>query len=387
MRRAVHFAIAYAFAFASAVLAGLYAVLSATGPYAFGKALILCLIAFGGCHGPAFVRRLWHTTGFAGATIAGIGTAFCLLVTLWGGLGTLSAGSAVMSADRTKTAEEKAIDRAALARLIDAHGKVAQARPAGVVAPEILTAKASPRYTASDGCAPDKITAPATRQHCAFLRGLEAEHAAALEIARLDAEIAAVSGRLANAPAAVEPDPQASAFAQLTGISAGLSAALYALCASVALEFMGMAAMLNAWADAARPRLEPAVAAAPVKVEPAPKPKISPLGSKQAAPLPMPPRAERTPPRINVVTLSPPRRLPEGMVSDFASRRLSKSQGSEEDMMSVYRVYQKWCGDNEKQAIPAERFIPSFLAYCDSTGVQLRDEGKKVYCVDVKLWA
>ena len=118
-----------------------------------------------------------------------------------------------------------------------------------------------------------------------------------------------------------------------------------------------------------------------------PKGKITTVGGQKSTPLPTPPPTFVSPPRANVVPLSAPRRLPEGMVSDFASRRLSKSPGNEADVKSVYDAYQTWCTTNNKQAMPPEQFIPSFVAYCDSTGVHMRDTGKAVYCVDVKLWA
>jgi hypothetical protein len=137
-------------------------------------------------------------------------------------------------------------------------------------------------------------------------------------------------------------------------------------------------------------RLELVAATAPV-TPPAPKappvPHSAPVEPKRPAPLPIPPPASVSNPRANVVPLTAKRHLPEGMVSEFASRRISKSEGSETALDDIYAAYRQWCETNNKAPLPAARFVPSLTAYCDATGVAAKDTGEKIYFKDVKLWA
>jgi hypothetical protein len=196
-----------------------------------------------------------------------------------------------------------------------------------------------------------------------------------------NSEWLAASAALLGVPNVLSPTP----LADHIGIAAWLWDLIVAGLRSVGVLggslMIGMATVTRK--KAAPPKLE-LVASKP---QPAPVPQISPVESKRPAPHPIPPPAPASNPRANVVPLTAKRQLPEGMVSDFASRRLSKSLGSEADMKSCYLAYQKWCEEQNKQPVPAPRFIPSFLAYCEATGVKMRDEGEVVYCVDVKLWA
>src|SRR5262245_26743046 len=238
--------LAYLFAGASAVLASGYGFMSAVGFFAFAKAGILALVSFGATHGPAWGHLLYQRRQWLGVIVAAIATPACLLVTLWGGLGTISAGGSELRAERTKNVEDVSRDRTTLKRL-EAERQAITARPTDAVSAELKTARAHPLFTQSEGC--ESPSGPKSRAHCESLRKLETELANAKEAAELEARIGVLNGKLDNARPPVDADPQASAVSALTGLSVPFSMALYALLASIACELIGMLAMLVAWSE------------------------------------------------------------------------------------------------------------------------------------------
>lgn len=194
----------------------------------------------------------------------------------------------------------------------------------------------------------------------------------------------AASAALAGAPNVTSATPLPDHIGMAPWAWDLLLAGLRSLVVVAGSLAVGMATVPRKKAPPA-PRLELAPKAAPVKA--APVPQIAPVAAKPPAPLPTTPPAPVLTPRANVVPLAAKRHLPEGMVSDFASRRMSKSEGSETALDDIYAAYKQWCDANSKAPLPAARFVPSLTAYCDATGVAARDTGEKIVFQDVKLWA
>ena len=377
MRSIVAWGIAYAFALASAVLASAYGFLSATGWYAIAKAIILCLVAFGGCHGPAYVVKLRHAYGYGAATLAVLATASCLLVTLWGGLGTIAGGGAELRAERSKAAGDAALDRDGLARLQARRAELGHVRPAAVIGPELATFKASPIYKASGGCDPEQISGPKGRDHCKQYRQLEAELGAAEEATKLDADIALTVARLAAAPPPVELDPQAAAFSALTGLSVELSAALYAFAASVGLELMGMVAMMVAWSDRRAAVHAPSIRGTL---------RETPIIPQQVVPsIPRRPRlvADNKPVlRLQPEATAAPRQRVFGSVKKFALARVTPAAGERLEVRALLAHYQAWCKESGLPAADVTRFCDEIEAIW-----QIETDGGRVYALDVCLAA
>lgn len=370
--RAWKFTLAYAFAFASAALASLYGVLSSTGYYAPAKAIVLALIALAGCHGPAWVADFWSRSRWGAAALTSLATVGCLLATLWGGLGTIVGGGAELRAEREKAASDAARDRAALSRLQAERDKLPGARPAATVNAELATARANPLYKATEGCEPERIAGPRAREHCKAYRQLEGELATAHEAARLDGEAAAVSRRLAMSAPVTETDPQAAATARLTGWSIEVSAALYALAISITLELAGMAAMMQAWSAprVAVPELPLAAPAEPQQ----PARRNPPAPRKPSAPAP-----------TNVTPLRRPGVF--GSVRKFALACLQPAEGERLEMRAVFERYQRWCGESKLPAAPMDTFANEMTTIAEMTGLDIRADGARLYCVGVRLSA
>jgi hypothetical protein len=193
--------------------------------------------------------------------------------------------------------------------------KLPSFRPAATVEADVTATRASRPYKASEGCDPQHITAKTTREACEAFRKLEGELATAQEAGRLEAAANVVRARLGRAPAAVEPDPQASAFSTLTGVPVATSAALYAFWLSLAFELGAMFAMMLAYSNAAPP-----VAVGPEATTQRPSPETRLAVVEPIAPV-APPRRSRRP-----VALIETGRVP-GDVAKFAVAALTPPRG------------------------------------------------------------
>lgn len=385
---------AYAYAFASAALACFYAFLSAEGTAAFVKAAILGLVAFGCSHGLAWGRDIYLRRGFFAGMVVYVATAFGFVVTLAGGIGTLSVGSSSVSAERERTAATASIDRARLKRLKEERAPM-KARAEGAVRAELLSSRSQNAYKVSNGCEPEHITAPATRAFCETYRKLEAELETAKEIARLDRDIGSVEERIRNAPPEVKPDPQAAALSVLLGVSTEFAQAGYALLASIALELLSAAAMMRASLQ----REVPPVPEAPKgdiptrdvihKVEP----KISDVDltrisvSAVSDALPARQTLNDLPQLRSPNPSKAPRKAPVvfGSVRRFLERELISAEGDRISVRAVFSRYNEWCKEASTQPASLTRFFETLEAHCRDNGSTIEWEGKEAYCAGMSL--
>ena len=373
MRYYLAWGTAYAFTIASTLLACLYSFMSAVGVAAYGKALILGLVAYGGCHGPMYIVKLKRSVGWWSCGLATVATLVCLVVTLLGGLGTIVGGGADIRAERVKASHDVARDRETLKRLRAERDALPHSRPSAVVSSDITTARASPLYKTSDGCDPEKITGPRAREHCARYRQLEGELAASRVAASLDAEIAATDNRLSNARPTPEDDPQAAALSALTGFTLEFSRAAYAFLASIGCELMGMVAMLAAWTEQRQ------TIAGATQEQPNPEAVID---------FEMPPARPRRLPRPTPIKLAPapaPIPIPKvfGSVKKWAAAEIASQPNERLEVRALLSKYQVWCQAGGVPAAPLDRFLDEIDAIFE---IQPGD-GNKVYALNVRLAA
>ncbi len=355
MRYYLQWGIAYAFAVASAASASLFGFLSSVGPYAYMKALALCLVAFAGCHGPAWASRLRQAYGVPAAFLACLAAVACMTVTLWGGLGTMASGGAELRAERVQAADNATRDRVTLARLQDQRRQLAAARPSAAVSAILMTAKDGTLYKS-------KLLA-------------ELETAKAAE--RLELEMARVSERLAGAPPPIEADPEANAFAQLTGLSVATAAALKALLVSLALEAAAMVAMLVAFAERKGPPLVAAETGTPAlePIQPT-RPRIGIVREARPAPRTAPPAGPRRPaPAVF------------GSIKKFVAASVLPADGERIELKALWARYGEWCKAGGLTPADIDRFLDEIERLAATDTMAVENDGQKVYCVNVVLAA
>jgi hypothetical protein len=369
----IEWLIAYGLAVVSAVTASLYGFMSAAGVYGVVKGAGLFGVAFIGCHGPAWIVKAKQRVGWLGALFGVLVTAVCVGATLWGGLGTNATGGAALRAERTKATADVADDRAELAKITGERAKLPSFRPAATVEADITAARASRAYKISEGCDPEHITAKMTRQACEAFRKLEGELATAQAAGRLDAAAGTIRARLGKAPAAIEADPQASAFSTLTGIPVATSAALNAFWLSLAFELGAMFAMMLAYSNAV-PTPPPVVA--PLNKPPGP----NAAHVEERALVPALPPRRRTRPAVLIETARAP-----GDVAKFAVAALRPAAGESVAIGTLYEPYRAWCDDHGFRAVSAPQFRELFAALCDLSGFPRVVEYGEPYCLNLAL--
>lgn len=364
IERWVTFLLAYTIAATSAIAASLYGFMSASGYYGIAKGVGLALVALIGCHGLAWTVRLKRELGWPAATFGAIVTAACFAVTLLGGIGTITSGTATLVAGNAKAVSDANRDRVELDRLrtermtlqfkpIDAAG-VQAARDAS----DAATRNKEDECNSGRGsrCRDREADEMAARQ---TLVDALANHAATEQAKRLDDQIATLSTRLDGAKAAVVIDPQASAFAQLTGFNVDTAAAVYAFMFAVALELAAMFALLVAHS---RP-----VEASHI---------ITASRLEVASHDPMLPAPE--PPSVVADKAS---------IMRFMLACLSRDQGSHVEARQVYFRFVQWCGEQSPPLAPLDpvAFAEAFKDLCQRGKIAVRHDGRRAYCDDVRL--
>lgn len=81
---------------------------------------------------------------------------------------------------------------------------------------------------------------------------------------------------------------------------------------------------------------------------------------------------------------TPPPRI-VGNVQKFAAARVRSCPGERTTIDEAYGNYLDWCADLKLPPVDKHRFKPSFVEFCKSSGVDLKEIGERAYCIDVKL--
>jgi Poxvirus D5 protein-like len=380
--------IAYGLAIVSAATASLYGVLSAPPPYGWIKGAGLFGVAFIGCHGPAWIVKAKQRLGWPGALFGCVVTAICLGATLWGGLGTNASGGAALRAERDKLAAMVAADRAELETLRRERASLPtfqQADQDTVRAARETVVAAERTRIAECGNGDPKQRGPNCRVReteegvaRATLATAMAHRAATERAAKLDEEATKVQARLDRAAPAVDADPQASAFSQLTGFPVATSAALYAFWLALAFELGAMFALMMAYSNTTAPSV-PAVTV----LEP-PSPKLE----AESAPAPEPIARAEPPPALRRSNVTPIRREREvGDIAKFVTACCEPAAGSIVVIGSLYRPYKSWCAENGFRAVDTRQFEALFIALCDLARLERHTEAGRAVCSGLKLAA
>lgn len=389
----------YVFALCSAIMASFHAYQSATSQYAVATAAQLALMSIGGSLGLGWAGYIRKKYGMAMAAPTVVGALMCIFVTLWGGLGMFSAKADTTSAERKLVAERNGIDRGKLKRLREERDAI-KVRARAVISAELTNMRSLPAFKVSDGCEPDRITATATRELCGRYRLLEADLEQAKEAERLDRLISGLEERLRDAPAEIQPDQQAAAFSTLTCMSAWTcisiekSQALYALCASIALELIAAGAMVRAqakmseWyeleiARALRSSDVPKIGTTEAKEKSA---RVAAMHqserNKQIQPAPQPEPRKAAPRRPAPV---PAGVVNSGSVVDFLAQSVVRDPTERLTVRATYQWYRDWCKRVSATPASVDKFCRDLEKACEDIGAAIEHDGKLAYCVGVRL--
>jgi hypothetical protein len=377
--------IAYACLAISATLAGLYGYITAdTVLYGVIRAASLCAVAIVGPCCPAWASHHWNDGRYGQCLLTWLVCAVCLAVTLGGGIGTIAGGAEHSMAERAKASDQAAFARTELARVTAELGKLPDHRPAGTVKSDLEAFRAGRPYKASNGCDPEQITGKAAREACDGFRKLEGELETAKAARELEGKATALNATLAKQPAVQNANPQAAAISTLLRIPVEEAVNWYAFVASLALELAGMAAMLraesrpvprHAWEDSARAS------------EPRSPREICEKSEERGAAISP---GKRPTVIAGITLLDPPKALAGAdTVGRFMLACLKRVAGEEAPGGAIYGRYQRWCGEQRPALLPLDlqSFAQQFAMRCDRAGIQTRRDGRKVYCLDVKLLA
>lgn len=192
-------------------------------------------------------------------------------------------------------------------------------------------------------------------------------------------------GRLDTSPASIDADPQASAFSQLTGLSVDLAIALNAFWLSLAFELGAMFTMLIAYTNP--PSAHP-VADKHVTTSWAAKETHPATDAKTTTQAHLVTSARRRLMIAGTAMIEPPA-APVGDVKRFLLACLPRAHGEQVTLSAVYARYCRWCEEQEPKATAhsATAFAEEFKAISARVALRTRQDGSKVYCLDVKLVA
>ena len=62
-------------------------------------------------------------------------------------------------------------------------------------------------------------------------------------------------------------------------------------------------------------------------------------------------------------------------------------QGEEVPLSTIYARYRRWCDEQKASPLSATAFGEAFKEICERVALRTRQDGSKVYCLDVELVA
>lgn len=78
---------------------------------------------------------------------------------------------------------------------------------------------------------------------------------------------------------------------------------------------------------------------------------------------------------------------PFGNVKRFLLECLPRAKGERVTLGAVYARYRRWCEETKATAVPATVFAEEFKDIFERVALRTRQDGTKIYCLDVKLVA
>lgn len=372
--------IAYTCLAVSGTLAAVYGYATGNNElYGLLRAIGWGMVAVVGGSSPAWLFHHIDARSYGRALVTVLAGAVCFCVTIYGSIGGITGSSDKIAAERARTVDAAKDDRSELARITAERVKLPNFRPVGAVEADLAAARSGRPYKSSDGCIPERIATKATREGCEAYRRLEGELETGKAAARLEQAAATVRRRLATGTAVRTADPGATAVSLIVGASADDVAAWSALFGSIALELAGMIAMMRAESGPVpRPTIDVASATEPL----ADAALIPALGAKTPC---------KRPTVIAGITLIDPPKPSAGAdtVGRFMLACLKRVPGEEAPGGAIFGRYQRWCSEQQPvlSALGARQFAQQFAERCERVGIRTRRNGRKVYCLDVKLVA
>lgn len=337
-------------------------------------AVVFGAIAAFASFGHGLAARTWLDGHRVWGVVIGLIAVLALIVTLSNSLGAIAGRADASIAERAKASDSTKNDRAELARIGRQRATLPAFRPIGTINADIESSRASPRYKASNGCAPDAIIGRTVRDHCAAHRKLEGELAAATEAARLDQKAAEIRARLDRAPPVQSANPQAEALSRLLGLTPEDVAAWHYFAIALVLELCVMGTFVTLELRRDRAPIEP--------------PQEKAIEGKVAAPagaiaepadaLPLAPNTRGTP-------------EPTASVLDFMYACLPRAEGEKVEWTAIYAAYRRWCAERQPAAaaLPPASFGERLDELCGELGIRTRATGRgkarSIYCLDVRL--
>jgi hypothetical protein len=64
-----------------------------------------------------------------------------------------------------------------------------------------------------------------------------------------------------------------------------------------------------------------------------------------------------------------------------------RAKGEKVTLGAVYARYRRWCEETKAIALPAATFAEEFKAISERVALRSRQDGTKIYCLDVRLGA
>ena len=338
----------------------------------------------------ALRNRMWSQAA-ASALVWVVVTAYSLT----SALGHAALNRLDTAGQRTATADNYKDHRADLTRAQEQLSWIPQHRPAQAVQADLDVLKDDKSWAGTEQCT--KVSGPKTRGFCQKYHALSAELASAQQTITLEARIADIQTKMANASAGhavmSEGDPQAAVLAKLAALiapSVKVEDVQTALTVFVALLLevgsgFGMYIAFSQWrlydrhAPTAPLMVSVSTAAAAVAAPKAvaiAKPRSGANDNKSVT-------ETKVATETKVVAAPAQQRLiaPETDVERFYKERIETQDGSSLTATSLYEDYCAWCEDQQKEPLA----LPTFGREFGELGVQKARIAGRVRYIGIAL--
>ena len=274
---------------------------------------------------------------------------------------------------RATEAQSHADLRADLDRARGQLGWIPQHRPAATVESEIDGLKNRREWTWSNSCT--DVKGKQSRDFCQQFHGLTAELASAQQAATLEARIAGIQAKLAQAGGSgvmSAADPQATVLAKLTGVEIGTIQTAMTVLVALLLEIgsgFGLYVAFSMWRlnDHKAPRA-PAMSSLQTK---------APTVATDVVPV-----AKARPGVANDNKTAQPKLVaPETDVERFHKERIETQDGASLTATALYEDYCAWCEEQEKEPLA----LPTFGREFGELGVQKAKIAGRVRYIGIAL--
>jgi hypothetical protein len=270
---------------------------------------------------PLAIVGAWRTGEYPRCTTCAVVFAVFTAYSLGSSFGLAAIQQAEKVGEHTALATTYQDDRTEFERLRQERNTLGTQRPGDTVRADIARLKLDRLWDRSKGCT--DATAKDSRELCQRYQALEGELATVKAAAELDSEIETIRGRLGGAgakEAAKEADPQAAAFAQLTGHTKDwIRTALHAVFAII----LELGSGLGLYMTIGHGR----------RVEPAPAMEIEPSRADVPA----------ITSDLPAVAKEPTYETPSDAIKRFVLEQVRPALGSRITGGQMYGAYVEWC--------------------------------------------